>query len=87
MPDPEHMKALAQFCEDRNKALLSLDEQTIRDHHQKYGGSPLPTNPDVFWGAIHKTITGITSLPLDFRKASKVYLDEHGLQSHDDGDL
>lgn len=78
---------IKEFCRERNEAFLSLDEQKIRSFHRKWNHRELPTNMDVFWGAIHKAITGVNSLPLEFRQASKLYLFERNLQSLDDGDL
>ena len=78
---------LEQFKQERNTALLSLDEHTIRAHHMKWSKTRLPDNPTSFWGGIHKTITSIPDLPFDFRKKSKAWLDANGLMSWDDGDL
>ena len=76
---------LEQFKQDRNEAMLSKDKQTIIAFMNKYD-IPVPRD-EVFWITIHKTITGITSLPRDFRVLSKSYLREAGFSSMDDGDL
>lgn len=81
------MNLIEQFTKERDEAFLSLDESKIRAYHRKWSGKELPSNMDVFWGAIHKAITGATGLPIDFRRKSKAYLDERGLRSLDDGDL
>ncbi len=81
------MSELQQFLAERNEALESLDETRIRDFHRRWNGKDMPDDPIVFWGSIHKAITCIKSLPLELRQASKRYLDEHHLRSHDDGDL
>lgn len=78
---------IKQFNKERNEAFLSLDEQKIREHQIKWSGTDLPKDMNVFWGAVHKAITGVTTLPIEFRRKSKAYLDEQGLQSLDDGDL
>ena len=78
---------IEEFKADRNAALLSLNEKTIRDFHRKWNRTSLPSNPEVFWGSVHKAITGNTDLPLDFRRSSKRWLDERQLKSLDDGDL
>lgn len=80
-------KLIEEFNKDRNEALLTLDEAKIRAYHDKWNpGMRLPDG-EVFWGAVHKTITGIPSLPLEFRKKSKAWLDRRNLMSMDDGDL
>lgn len=77
---------IEQFKSDRNKAFLSLDELTIRAYMAKYE-IQISQDKNVFWGSVHKAITGCSALPFEFRKASKAYLDAHGLRSLDDGDL
>lgn len=82
-PDSE----LENFKRERNEALLSLDANRIRAMVRKWNGTEMPADPKVFWGAVHKAITGILGLPLDFRLKSKAWLTAHKLQSLDDGDL
>lgn len=36
---------------------------------------------------MHKAITGARTLPIEFRRESKQWLEEHGWSSLDDGDL
>lgn len=85
---PEQQAQIDAFKKDRDAALLSLDYETIQSFYFKYNGYRLSyDNPDVFWGSIHKAITGLTSLPLEFRQKSKDWLTANGLRSHDDGDL
>lgn len=84
---PEIEAEINRFNMERNAAFLTLNEKTIRDHQLKWGGQNLPQDMNVFWASVHKAITSIKSLPLEFRKASKKYLDERKLQSLDDGDL
>ena len=74
-----------QFKHDRNKALLSLNHNEIIIYMQKYN-IPIP-RPEVFWLAVHKSITANTELPIEFRKASKHYLVERNSESMDDGDI
>lgn len=82
---------LSDFKQERDAALLSLDEQKIRAFYMRWNPKSMTkamlTDSDVFWAAVHKAITAHTGLPLDFRRKSKVYLDAKGLQSWDDGDL
>lgn len=75
------------FRQERNEALLSLDEEKIRAFCRKWQGQEMPQNKKLFWGGVHKAITGISSLPLEFRQQSKDFLTGLGLHSHDDGDL
>jgi hypothetical protein len=83
----EQEAQIKEFTRARNEALLSLDEQRIRDFVKKYNGVELPQNKKLFWGGVHKCITGNTQLPIEFRRKSKAFLDGLGLRSHDDGDL
>lgn len=78
---------IEEFRRERNDALTSLDEKRIRIMVRKFNGTDMPIDPEVFWGAVHKAITGCLDLPVEFRRQSKTYLTIHGLQSHDDGDL
>lgn len=80
------MTELEQFKADRNAALLSMDENILKAYFRKYHVK-IPDNPMVFWGAVHKAVTGCCSLPLEHRRASKAWLDERGFKSLDDGDL
>jgi hypothetical protein len=76
---------LEQFKKDRNDAMLSKDKQTIVTFMKQYD-IPIPRD-DIFWITVHKTITAIPTLPIDFRRLSKAYLREAGFSSMDDGDL
>lgn len=78
---------IAQFNKERNAAFLTLDEQKIRAHQRKWNCKEMPDDMRLFWGSVHKAITGTQSLPLEFRMASKKYLNEHNLKSLDDGEL
>ena len=75
-----------EFLDARNSALLSLDESKIRAYAKKYGAT-IPDEPEVFWRAVHKARTGITSLPMNERIKSRDWLREHGSESWDDGDI
>lgn len=77
---------LQEFLRDRDEALLSLDEGKLRAYMRKYGETP-PSNPVVFWMAVHKAITACMSLPIEFRRASAMWLAVRGSKSMDDGDL
>lgn len=80
-------KTLEQFKRERDEALLSLDESRIREFFHAWNGVEMPRTSNLFWGAVHKAITGNTGLPLEFRGRSKAWLQDRGLRSFDDGDV
>ena len=68
---------IKQFIKQRNEAFMSLDEKKIREHQRKWSGLEMTTDMKIFWGAVHKAITGTGStMPIEFRKKSKAWLDE-----------
>jgi hypothetical protein len=73
--------------QDRNAALLSMDKAKIQAYLKKWNKKEMQCSEDVFWGAVHKAITGAPDLPINFRRISKAWLDAQGLSSFDDGDL
>lgn len=75
------------FNAERNAVLQTLDEEKIRAFLLKHHGERGPLTQESFWRGVHKSITAIPGLPLEFRKASKKWLVEHGSPSMDDGDL
>jgi len=77
---------LEQFKKDRDEALLSLDEDKIKTYLRKYGEEPVD-NPTVFWMSVHKAITALPSLPIEFRRGSALWLSVRGSRPMDDGDL
>lgn len=86
--DEASNKLLEEFKKDRNEALLSMDETKIRAFLAKYSGDlPPPKDPEVFWAAVHKAITGCKELPMEHRSKSKKWLTEHNYHSWDDGDV
>lgn len=78
---------IAEFNKERNEVFLSFDEHRIREFCKKWNNFDMPSDMEVFWGAVHKAITGNAQLPLGVRKQSKVWLDQRGLKSLDDDDL
>lgn len=78
---------IEQFVKERNEAIASMDENKIRAMFKKWNESDMPKDPEVFWGAVHKCITGIASLPAEFRHKSKLWLKQNGWSGLDDGDL
>lgn len=77
---------LEEWKADRREALMSLDKTKILAYFKKYDITP-PEKEIVFWGAVHKAVTGATDLPLKHRRASKDWLTKRGFKSLDDGDL
>lgn len=77
---------IRKFVMERDAVLMSMDEPTIRAFLSKYGEDITYTGV-TFWAGVHKAITGSTTIPIEFRKQSKQWLDEHGFKSMDDGDL
>jgi hypothetical protein len=82
----KHEDMVKQFVAERDVALLSLDEQIIRTHNQKWGVQT-PSNLNVFWISIHKARTACRSLPREARMLSKKWLNARGYQSSDCGEL
>lgn len=78
---------IARFNQELDEALLTLDETRIRAMFRKWNEREMPEDPEVFWGSVHKAITGSLRLPIEFRRKSKAWLDANGLRSLDDGDL
>jgi hypothetical protein len=67
---------LQQFVEDRNEALLSLDETKIREFGKKYE-IPMSDKPIVFWASIHKARMEVTSFSERVREKSRRWLLAH----------
>lgn len=51
------LPTIEEFRQERNEALTSLDERRIRAMVRKFNGTEMPTDPEVFWGAVHKAMT------------------------------
>ena len=65
-----------------------MDKEKLMAFYTDNGGPPEIVEDDtVFWGSVHKAITAIPSIPLEKRKESKKWLDEHNMTSWDDGEL
>ncbi len=87
MKESEAQLTIEEFTKERDAAFMSLDEQTIRAYQRKWNQREMPSDMNVFWGSVHKAITGATTLPIEFRRKSKKWLDERHLRSLDDGEL
>lgn len=62
------------------------DEQVWREYYNKYD-IPLPRDHVVFLASVHKARTAIPTLPIEKRRASKVWLLAHGFHAFDDGEI
>lgn len=71
---------IKKFVQERNEALLSLDEQKIRAYMRKYGVSFNPENETVWLAGVHKAILGISSATPEQRERSGKWLVEQGFQ-------
>ena len=65
------------FVQDRDRALLSLDELKIRAFCRKYSIS-ISDNPVVFWASIYKSVLAMKNCPSHIRKQAEDWLDSHG---------
>jgi len=77
----------AVIVAERNAAMLSMDEQTIRAYYQKYNDMTAPTDMEVFWRMVHKARTAIRTLPMEERQRSKRWLLAHDSEPLDDGEV
>lgn len=77
---------LTRYIAERNQVLLTGTPDDLL-HFMKRHGIKEPSCREALELTFHKTITGITSLPMDLRKKSKAWLDAHGSRSLDDGEL
>ena len=71
------MDKIQQFVKERNSALASLDEPTIRMMGAKWG-VPMSSDPEVFWRGVHKAISACSDLPSDVRQRSIKWLIARG---------
>lgn len=88
-PDKELSKKeiLELFMASRNAALLSLNEWKIRNFYRFWNNEEMPHDKEVFWRGVHKAITSCKDLPIEARQRSKFWLNTHGSESMDDGEL
>lgn len=78
--------AIKKYNELRNAMLLKGDIVEMQAFMLEHGVR-LPSCDEAAWVTLHKTITAVQSLPLDYRKKSKAWLTERGYHSLDDGEL
>jgi hypothetical protein len=77
---------LREFNNRRNRILLRGDPDELVKF-LKSNKLPYPRSREMALITMHKSITGVLSLPKDYRMKSKAWLDVRGLTSLDDGDL
>lgn len=81
------MKAeIKRYNAERNAMLLRGSVVELQGFMMKHG-IRLPSSDAAAEVTLHKTITAVPSLPLDYRKKSKAWLTERGYHSLDDGEL
>ena len=69
-----------EFLRERNDAILSMDEEKIRDYDRKCGISE-PQEDIIFWAGIHKSILALNAASEEQKTASKAWLTEHGFSA------
>jgi hypothetical protein len=82
-PDENIEAEIRAMVQERNTALASLNETTIRAYAAKYGAR-LPSDQQTFWAAVHKAITAIPDLPADLRQRSIAWLKARGMSHRAD---
>lgn len=77
----------AVIVAERNAAMLSMDEPTIRAYYLKYNGREAPADMEVFWRMVYKARTAIRTFPMEERQLSKRWLLAHDSEPMDDGEV
>lgn len=77
----------AVIVAERDAAMLSMDEPTIRAYYRKYNDREAPVDMEVFWRMVHKARTAIRTFPMEERQLSKRSLLAHNSEPLDDGDV
>ena len=75
---------VSKWLKARDSAFLSMDKKEIEAYSIEYGAT-IPKDEKTFWIGVHKARTGITSLPMWERAASKMWLLRRGYSSLDAG--
>jgi hypothetical protein len=75
---------IKQYCVERDKVLLTGSPEQLKAFMHRHG---LPCADRSLKVTMHKAITASRSLPLEYRRQSKVWLTTRGYHSLDDGDL
>lgn len=69
-----------QFKRDRNRALSSMDMETIKAYMRKYDDNAEFPSDDIFWVGVHKARTACLELPIFERNNSRKWLSDRGYQ-------
>lgn len=87
VPPKRLVSKIKQSNRERDSALTSMDKEQILAYARKYGVdmANLPLTDEHFWAAVHICISGVETLPMTMRKASKRWLIERGMPVFDDG--
>ena len=66
------------FKRERDEALRSLDVKKLKAYMEKYD-VPMPSDPTVWWAAIHKARVALTSLSEEDREISRLWLQSQNM--------
>jgi hypothetical protein len=81
------MDEIAKFNAERNAMLLKGDLDELLAFVRREKPDYVPTDRHVLEILLHKSRTGVASLPIEVRAASKCWLIERGYRPWDDGDV
>ena len=73
----------AEFARERDRVLLSLDQEKIVSFCRKYG-IYYPHTEMAFWESVHKARIALKDFPQSEREASKRWLQKHGFAENAD---
>ena len=83
------MDVVQQYQRQLDQALIAYmkgDEKPFYDLLEEHGIA-FPMHPTTRCGGVMKTITARPTLPRQMRQKAKQWLEQHGMESLDDGDL
>ena len=75
-----------EYTKARNEILLSGDPQRVSDFLAETRAAR-PSSLEVAELIMHRCITAVVTLPMSYRAKSKLWLQERGYRSWDDGDI
>jgi hypothetical protein len=75
-----------RYLAELDDVLLNGSPRTLRKFMKRHG-MKLPSSDEVLRVTFHKAITSAKTLPLQYRRQSKQWLEAHHYHSPDDGDL
>ncbi len=73
----DHIQA---FLDERDAALRSLDEATLRAYARKWGARLPRQSDDVFWAAVHRARLTLDTFSEVEKTVSRQWLAEHGFE-------